>query len=166
MRKIPIVHETRILRTLLKTCLISELNDVVIIEAPSASEALEKFKEQKFEVIICCMQVKQANGIDLFKELKKEEINKDTPFIIVTSTGSKENIRHLKENDIQHYFLSPFAPIELREKINTACDPRQWRAHDRISMPDAKAIIHINNDSIDAGVINAISPAQNLTTTC
>jgi hypothetical protein len=53
MRKILIVHETRILRTLLKTYLIDELNDVVIIEAPSASEALEKFKEQKFEVIIC-----------------------------------------------------------------------------------------------------------------
>ncbi len=159
MRKILIVHETRILRTLLKTYLISVLNDVVIIEAPSAAEALEKFKEQKFEVIICGMQFKQANGIALFKELKNEEINKDTPFIIVTSTGSKEN-------DIQHYFLSPFTPIELREKINTVCDPRQWCAHDSISMPDAKAIIHVNNDPIDAGIINAITPAQNLTTTC
>ncbi|OHB71471.1 MAG: hypothetical protein A2W17_08580 [Planctomycetes bacterium RBG_16_41_13] len=154
MRKILIVHETRILRTLLKTYLISELNDVVIIEAPSASEALEKFKEQKFEVIICGMQFKQADGIALFKELKKEEMNKETPFIIVTSTGSKENIRHLKENDIQHYLISPFTPIELREKINTVCDPRQWRTHDRISMPDAKAVIHINNDSVDADVIN------------
>lgn len=78
------------MRTLLKTSLISELNDVVILEALSAPEALEKFKEQKFEVIICGMQFKQTNGIALFKELKNEEMNKDTPFIIVTSQVRKK----------------------------------------------------------------------------
>lgn len=154
MRKILIIHETRILRTLLKTYLISELNDVVAIEASSASEALEKFKLQRFEAILCGMQFKKTDGVNLFKDLKKEDINKDTPFIIVTSTGSEENIAHLKANGIQHYLISPFTPIELREKINIVCDPRQWRTHDRISIPGAKAIIHMNNDSIEADVIN------------
>ncbi|MBM4056079.1 MAG: response regulator [Planctomycetes bacterium] len=154
MRKILIVHETRILRTLLKTYLISELNDVVVIEALTAAEALENFKEQKFEAILCGMQFKKTDGVHIFKELRKEETNKDTPFIIITSTGSKENIAHLKENGIQHYLISPFTAIELREKINTVCDPRQWRTHDRISIPGAKAVISMNNDTIEADVIN------------
>lgn len=154
MRNILIVHETRILRTVLKTYLISELNDVIIFESSSASDAIKNIKDHKYEVVICGKQLKEMDGTGLYKELKSSEVNKDTPLVIVTSTGTKENIKDITDHGIEHYLISPFTPMELREKINDICDPRSWRTQSRLSIPDTKATIKTDSGNIEADVIN------------
>ena len=154
MRKILIIHEARTTLSILKTYVISELNDAVVVEASSAAEGIEKLKESEFDVVVCGKTFREMDGISIYKEMCECENNKETPFVIITSSGSDKNIKELTDQGIEHYLISPFTPLELREIINVVCDPRKWRIHDRISVPDTKAVIHLNNDNVEADVIN------------
>lgn len=154
MRKIIVIHDAKAIRRVLDTYIVSELNDSVVFECSSPVEALKELNEKEYDVIICGKSMKEMDGIDVFKAVCKTQVNEKTPFIIVTSTGSKQNLEEIVNSGIEHFLVSPFIPLELREMINKVCDPRKWRVVDRISIPDTKAIIHSTKGDVAGKMIN------------
>lgn len=154
LRNILVVHEARSIRNMLKTYILSELNDVLVTEATSALEALQKLQEKKFEVVICSKQTLAMEGTSLLKKMCTSATNQETPFIVVTSTGTEENMKELAGQGIQHCLISPFTPKDLRVKIDAACNPREWRTFDRFNIPGAKALIQLDQHTVEAEVIN------------
>ncbi len=154
LRKILIIHDSIAVRKLLMNYIQSELNDVVVNVVESAAKGIKKLKDDIFSVVICGNQTNSMGNTTVFKEMRSLEAGRDTPFIIITSTGSKENIKDFKDQGIEHYLVSPFTPIELRSLIKEACDPRTFRKHARISVPGAKAVVHMRDYDVEANVIN------------
>ncbi|HHT9108224.1 MAG TPA: response regulator [Candidatus Wunengus sp. YC64] len=154
MRNLLLVHGSGTTRSRLKSYILSELDDITISEVSSSQEAIQKCREQKFELVLCGKELPDLNGLALYKKIQTLPINKEVSFILVTSTNTAENIKELLEQGITHYLVFPFTSKELRDKINSACDPRRWRAYERIHIPDAKAIIHTKYDDIEADIIN------------
>ncbi len=154
LRNILIVHGSRSVRRLLKTYIVSELDDAVIFEVETAAEALEKLQDKKFEVILCGKVANEIGQTFLHKKMEEISLNKETPVIILTSTCTVENIDEFVKEGIKHYMVIPFTHFDLRVKINEVCDPRNWRVHDRVSIPDTKATIHLKDCDVEADVIN------------
>ena len=154
MRNLLLVHGSGTTRNRLKSYILSELDDITISEVSSSQEAIQKCREQKFELVLCGQELPDLNGLALYKKIQTLPINKEVGVIIVTSTNTAENIKELLEHGITHYLVFPFTSKELRDKINSACDPRKWRAYERIYIPDTQAIIHTKYDDIEADIIN------------
>ena len=121
---------------------------------PHLRKLFKKCQEQKFELVLCGKELPDLNGLALYKKIQTPPINKEVAFILVTTTNTAENIKEILEQGITHYLVFPFTSIELRDKINLACDPRKWRAYERIHIPDAQAIIHTEDDEIEVNIIN------------
>ena len=154
MRNLLIVHGSGTTRNRLKSYILSELDDIAISEVSSSQEAIQKCQEEKFELVLCGKELPDLNGLALYKKIHTLSINKEVAFILVTSTNTAENIKELLEHGITHYLVFPFTSKELRDKINSVCDPRRWRTYERIYIPDTQAIIHTKYDEIEANIIN------------
>lgn len=154
MRDLLMIHETRTMRMLLKKFILSELNDICISEAGSAEEGIALFEQRRFHLVISANEMEKADGGEMFKKSRRTTLNRETPFIVLTSSQKKEVLEHLKNQGIEHTLQTPFTSRELAEKINLACDPRNLRAAGRVSIPEAIAVLRLAGRSMEASIIN------------
>ncbi|MBU2513695.1 response regulator [bacterium] len=153
-RKVLIVHDSKVIRNLLKGYLLAELDDVQPMEAGSGKEAEELAKKQKIDVVLCGIYLRDYDGHELRTKIRSTPVNAETPVIIFTSTSSDQHIDELKAHGVIHTLLAPFSSSELREMINRVCDPRKSRKMQRYSIPGTKAVIHFDRENVEADVIN------------
>lgn len=157
MRKLLIVNDFAGVRTLLKRYVLSELPDMVVEDSSSSEEALKKLEEERFDLVISGNKMRGLEGPALFQKAAKFNVNTDTPFIILTSSMSEEVLQGFAANGIEHYLVTPVSAKELAAKINTVSNPRSKRTHDRVSIPDAKVVLHADGGNIDGKTVNISS---------
>lgn len=63
-------------------------------------------------------------------------------------------MNEIKDMGINYVLSSPFSSVELRSVILDACDLRTRRAHERISIPDTKVIVHLDDIDLGGEVVN------------
>lgn len=153
-RKILIIHEIRMIRLLLHRYILSELNDATTHEASTVDEALDVIENQAFDAILCSKYMPQVDGIDIFKRVQQSTTNEATPFVVILTDRAESNTMDLLNSGIENYLVSPFNSKTLAAKINALCNPRQWRAENRVHIPDTKAIIQMESQSIETTITN------------
>lgn len=157
-RNLLVVHGSGVIRSRLKSFILSELDDVAVFEACSSKDGIQKCQEQRYELLVCSKELPDASGLTFYEKVQAMPGQKDSSVIFITSTGTKENIKEMEDHGVANYMVFPFTSKELRDKINLVCDPRKWRTSERMHIPDVKAIIHSNYDTnyedIEANVIN------------
>lgn len=153
-RKLLIIHDSRVIRNLLKGFVLAELDDITPLEASSGKQAMQLVEEDKIDIILSAYILRDCEGHELFHKLRESEKGRNIPFIIFTSTSSDEHIAEIRQQGIQHYLVVPFSSVKLRNKIDEVFDPRQMRRQQRYSIPGTQAIIHAESQNINADVIN------------
>ena len=83
-----------------------------------ALEAISKLEEDVFSAIID-IDKKEAEGIELIKELKQNPKTKDTKIIVHTIQSNREAVIKMMEMGITGYLLKPFNESEAHDKLNT-----------------------------------------------
>ncbi len=73
--------------------------------ASSGEEAMEIINKEKFDLIISDVEMPGINGFELAEKIRKDEINKDTPIIIVSSLSKDEHRRRGIEVGAQAYIV-------------------------------------------------------------
>lgn len=61
-------------------------------------DALEKTKESRFDLIICANEMPRMNGMTLLENLRRSEVYKDVPFIVVFAEQNNELFEEYAEN--------------------------------------------------------------------
>lgn len=89
-----------------------------IIEAEDGDVALEILKQEKIGLILADWNMPNMKGIDLLKEVRKDEKLKSIPFIMVTAEGQQENVVEAAQAGVDQYIIKPFTPEILNEKIS------------------------------------------------
>ncbi len=153
-RKLLIVHESTVIRNLVKGYILAELTDIKIEELRTGPEAEKRIFEDKYDIIISPAFMRDYDGVVLQKKKKSSDTNADTPLLVITSTDTKLHLSELKENGIEHFLVVPFSASQLRDKINELCDPRLLRQQERYNIPGTSASIHFESGDIQANVIN------------
>ena len=102
----------RIIRNLLK-----QIGFDNVEEATDGTQALQKLREKKFELVISDWNMEPMTGIELLREVRDDENLKKLPFIMVTAESKTENVVIAKEAGVSNYIVKPFNAATLKSKL-------------------------------------------------
>ena len=102
----------RIIRNLLK-----QIGFDNVEEATDGTEALQKLREKKFNLIISDWNMEPMTGIELLREVRSDDKLKTIPFIMVTAESKTENVVIAKEAGVSNYIVKPFNAATLKTKL-------------------------------------------------
>ena len=102
----------RIVRNLLK-----ELGFSNVHEAEDGIEALKKLRAESFDFVVSDWNMPNMTGIDLLREIRKDEGLKHLPVLMVTAEAKKENIIEAAQAGASGYVVKPFTSVTLDEKL-------------------------------------------------
>jgi len=108
------------------SCEILEMQGYKAVSAYSAKEALEKFNEQDFDILVTDFRMEGMNGVELAHKVREKSPN--TPVIIVTGygpiDGGKDVAACLQKEDLFpaliekiKYFLGERPAVEQQQPI-------------------------------------------------
>ncbi len=112
-----IVDDDDRIRELVKEYL--EENKFLVTTAKDASDAKEKLKIIKFDILVLDIMMPGESGLSLTKEVKK---NNPTPIILLTAKGEVEDRIEGLEVGADDYLGKPFEPKELLLRIKNILD--------------------------------------------
>ena len=113
MYKILVVDDEKMIRELIKKYAKFEGHDVV--ESEDGMMAIEKCKEEAFDIIIMDVMMPELDGFSACKEIRKFS---DTPVIMLSARGEEYDRIHGFEIGVDDYVVKPFSPKELMMRIN------------------------------------------------
>lgn len=94
-----------------------------VVIARNGEEALNKFSENSFELIITDLVMPKMDGISLLKEIKKKE--KDAVVLIITGFGTIESAVTAIKAGAYDYITKPIKIEELELIINRALEKKR-----------------------------------------
>ena len=59
------------------------------------------------------------DGLEFFQSIKKEELTKDIPFLMVTVEDSKEKVIAAVQFGIKDYIIKPLSKTQFEQKVRT-----------------------------------------------
>ena len=121
--KILIVDDKASVRSAMKKILMDlGFNDIT--EAVDGNNAwfklkaeFEDKKPEVYDLIISDMEMPEMSGLDLLKAVRKDEKIKETPFIMVTASNTKEIILETIKLKIKAYIIKPFNAESVKKKL-------------------------------------------------
>jgi len=102
----------RILRNLLK-----QLNFLNVEEATDGSMALDMLRKSTFGMVISDWSMEPMTGIQLLREVRRDDRLKHLPFVMITDEGKSENVFAAKEAGVSNYIVKPFNAEILKTKM-------------------------------------------------
>jgi CheY-like chemotaxis protein len=85
----------------------------VVVTAENAAEALEKMRDQEYDVVFSDIKMPGMNGIELAEEIKARR--PWTPVVIVTGYGSTENQARARAAGVSAFLNKPLSPEMIEE---------------------------------------------------
>jgi len=114
--KIMIADDMQMMRRLLKSALVKAgFQDIT--EAMNGEELLQKLEETPFDIIICDWDMPRMTGIEALRHIRKSEIHKNIPFIMVTAVAEANQVKQAIDVGISDYIIKPIKPEQFVEKV-------------------------------------------------
>lgn len=89
-----------------------------VVHVPEGSQAVEKVKVEKPDLILCDIILPGMSGLDVLKELKETEETKNIKIVMLTNFGTDENVNKAVELGADDYLMKyNVVPSELPDKI-------------------------------------------------
>ena len=114
--KVLVVDDFATMRRIVKGAL-KQLGYLNIVEAEDGQIALELLKKEKVGLIVSDWNMPNMTGIEFLKVVRADAVLKDTPFIMVTAEGQKDNVLEAVNAGVSNYVVKPFTPDILGRKI-------------------------------------------------
>jgi two-component system chemotaxis response regulator CheY len=111
-----IVDDSNAMRAVIKRVVaISGFRMNKCLEAGHGGEALKLLADEWVDVIISDINMPEMNGLELLGRLKKDELYKEIPVIMISTEGSAERMREAFDGGAQGFIRKPFFPEELKK---------------------------------------------------
>jgi two-component system response regulator HydG len=89
-----------------------------VATADNGTSALDKFKEQSFDVTLMDIVMPEMNGVEAFKKMK--EMQPGAPVILMTAYSDEEMIQTAREEGVRQIIHKPIRIDQLIEMITDA----------------------------------------------
>ncbi len=114
--KVIVIDDFATMRKIVRNIL-GQLGIKNVDDADDGTTALPKIQTNKYDVIICDWNMPKMTGLDLLKEIRADENNKNVPFLMVTAEALKDNIIAAAQAGVSDYVVKPFTAAVLEEKL-------------------------------------------------
>ncbi len=91
--------------------------DCIMSEAENGAEGLVAIHRDKPDLIILDLTMPIMNGIEMLEKLKRDEIVKDIPVVMLTAESSKDIVMQIIKLGVKDYISKPFQDIQLIERV-------------------------------------------------
>jgi len=96
-----------------------ELNDFKVVSAMNGAEGISIAKEIKPDLILCDIMMPVVNGYEVLRQLKTNPPTAEIPFIYVTASAEKTEVKIGMDLGADGYIRKPFETSELMYTIKT-----------------------------------------------
>ena len=87
-----------------------------IVEAVDGADALEKFEQNQFDLVLTDWNMPNKTGLEVIQEIRGK--GSQVPIIMVTTEGEKSNVLKAIEAGVTDYLTKPFEAEALSAKID------------------------------------------------
>lgn len=115
VRRILVVEDEAPIREML--CFVLEQKGYQTIEAEDYDSALAKICEPYPEMILMDWMLPGGSGINLIKHLKRDDLTRQIPVVMLTARGEEEDKVRGLEVGADDYITKPFSPKELMARL-------------------------------------------------
>lgn len=114
-----IVDDSEPMRAVIKKVIRSSgFNVGEFFEASDGKEALEISNNEWLDLVLTDYNMPRMDGLELLEEMKKDDMLKSIPVVMVTTEGSHKRVGEFIEKGALEYIKKPFTPQEIRDKLN------------------------------------------------
>lgn len=110
--KVLVVDDEELIRDVIKEYL--EANNYIVEEASNGVEALEKLENNKYDLLILDIMMKELDGFSMLDRLDKSKM---IPTIVLSARGEEYDKLHGFDLGIDDYLTKPFSPKELVARV-------------------------------------------------
>jgi two-component system chemotaxis response regulator CheY len=89
-----------------------------VIEACDGKDAIAKLLSEGAGFVITDWNMPEMNGLELAKWLRSNEQFEETPILMITTRGNKDDVIEALKARVNNYIVKPFTPQGLKEKID------------------------------------------------
>jgi len=115
-KKILIVEDDSFIRDIYQVRFSQE--DFEVVATEDGIVAIEKLKEFTPDIILLDIIMPMMDGLDVLREIKKEDRLKDIPVIMLTNISEKESVDEGREIGANDYLIkSNFTPSEVVSRV-------------------------------------------------
>ena len=112
-----IIDDSESTRRLVRTILEDISEEIIVHEASSGLEALRVLPQEKFSLIITDINMPDVNGLELINFVKKNEMFKSIPIIIISTERTEEDVKRGLSLGADAYVTKPFRPEDIQDKV-------------------------------------------------
>lgn len=95
-----------------------QLGGFNVVDVPNGAEAVKKAEEIYPDLILMDVRMPKMTGYEACKALKANEKTRNIPVVFLSAKGQEAEVSTGLELGAEEYFLKPFAPDELSERVN------------------------------------------------
>ncbi|EJL6762571.1 phosphate regulon transcriptional regulator PhoB [Vibrio cholerae] len=114
-RRILVVEDEAPIREML--CFVLEQKGYQAIEAEDYDSAMSKLAEPFPDLVLLDWMLPGGSGINLIKHMKREEMTRNIPVVMLTARGEEEDKVRGLEVGADDYITKPFSPKELVARL-------------------------------------------------
>ncbi len=92
-------------------------NGYEVLSAENGAEAFELACSEQPDIIVTDFQMPVMTGLELVRELRRNETTKDIPVIMLTARGFAIEDEQKEDLQISEFLSKPFSPKELLRSI-------------------------------------------------
>jgi len=100
---------------------LSQDKGYVVITAQNAAEALERLREQEYDVVFTDIKMPGMDGVELTERVKASR--PWTPVVIITGYGTTANEQRAKAAGVSDFMRKPLSPEMIEESATHALQP-------------------------------------------
>ena len=90
------------------------------LEASNGRQGLELLADNWVDVILSDINMPEMNGIELMQELRKDDLYRNIPVVVVTTEANRERIAEAARLGAKGFLKKPFLPEELKKVLQSA----------------------------------------------
>jgi len=153
--KILIVDDEDAIREMTKVAL--ELAGFKCIEAASAVKAMPLIVDERPDLVLLDWMMPEVSGIELLRRLRRDEITKEIPVILLTAKAEEQNTVQGLDSGADDYMTKPFSPRELTARIKSLLRRIDGKASNGLlavkglSLDSVGHIVLVNDKAVNIG---------------
>ncbi len=95
-----------------------QLSGLEVLGVTNGLDAVQQATELVPDLILMDVRMPKMTGYEACEALKRQENTRDIPIVFLSAKGQEMEVNTGMELGAEEYFLKPFAPDELIERVN------------------------------------------------